>query len=219
VALPLATPTPLVRAAVAGRPAVDPTCAGCAQLGAFRALRRADVAVDGRSGCDRDGDRPIVSPMGRWAAVTSAHRVRVAGARSILADAWGAGARVVVLADRDSLEARHALHALSAAGARTVELDLADLAGAEATARAAAADGGAVLVALSPCVRGAPRARPLAVRPARCNRCGACLSLGCPAISDPAGEAMAVDPAVCTGCARCAPLCRGRAIGEIAPPR
>jgi indolepyruvate ferredoxin oxidoreductase alpha subunit len=54
------------------------------------------------------------------------------------------------------------------------------------------------------------------VAAARCNRCGACLALACPAISDPGGEAMAVDPAVCTGCGLCAPLCRSRAIGP--PP-
>ncbi len=58
-----------------------------------------------------------------------------------------------------------------------------------------------------------PRRPPLAVAEARCNRCGACLRLGCPAIEDAGGEGLAIDPARCTGCGLCAPLCRARAIG------
>jgi indolepyruvate ferredoxin oxidoreductase alpha subunit len=71
-----------------------------------------------------------------------------------------------------------------------------------------------VLVAVAPCQMGAPRAPPLRVDPRRCNRCGACLSLGCPALQDLGGEAVSVAPATCVGCDRCAPLCRGRALGR-----
>jgi TPP-dependent indolepyruvate ferredoxin oxidoreductase alpha subunit len=66
---------------------------------------------------------------------------------------------------------------------------------------------------ITPCLASGPRLAPLAVAEARCNRCGACLTLGCPAIEDAGGEAMAIDPAACTGCGTCAPLCRGHAIG------
>lgn len=60
---------------------------------------------------------------------------------------------------------------------------------------------------------GAARAAaPLAIAPSRCNRCGACLNLGCPAISDVGAEALSIDPAACIGCGACAPLCRARAI-------
>ena len=50
------------------------------------------------------------------------------------------------------------------------------------------------------------------IAPSRCNRCGACLRLGCPAISDEGGDSLVVDAGTCTGCAACAPLCRARAI-------
>jgi TPP-dependent indolepyruvate ferredoxin oxidoreductase alpha subunit len=149
---------------------------------------------------------------GRWAAVCGARRVRVLGAAAVLAEARAAGARLVVLADRDGVEARHAAELLRAAGAAPVAVDGAQVARAEAAVRDAAAAGGALLVALSPCARRAPRAPARSVEAARCNRCGACLSLGCAAISDPGGEAMAIDPAACAGCGLCAPLCRARAI-------
>ena len=52
-----------------------------------------------------------------------------------------------------------------------------------------------------------------AIATSRCNRCGACLRLGCPAISDVGGVALVVDAGACTGCGACAPVCRARAIG------
>jgi TPP-dependent indolepyruvate ferredoxin oxidoreductase alpha subunit len=67
--------------------------------------------------------------------------------------------------------------------------------------------------AVAPWAESAPRRAPLAVAEARCNRCGACLALGCPAIEDAGGEGLSIDPARCTGCGLCGPLCRARAIG------
>ena len=55
-------------------------------------------------------------------------------------------------------------------------------------------------------------APPLAIAPSRCNRCGACLRLGCGAISDAGGEALVIDPALCAGGGLCAPACRAAAI-------
>ncbi len=207
---------PRRHAAARGRAACDPACAGCPELVLFRALRRAGLEMQGGSGCEPDGDRRFAPSPGRWAAVTGARRI-LAGADGALAEADAAGARLLALADRDGPEGRRAASLLGAAGVRVFALDLADPAGAEAAVREAALTVGAALVALSPCSRRIRRAPPLAIAESRCNRCGACLSLGCPAISDPGGEAMAVDPAVCRGCGLCAPLCRGRAIEPAAP--
>jgi TPP-dependent indolepyruvate ferredoxin oxidoreductase alpha subunit len=148
--------------------------------------------------------------------LAGAAALRGEGAARLVADAAAAGARFVLVADRAAArEAGGAPAALAAAGAPVRAFDPADLAGArEAVAWAAAAGPGAALVALAPCVRGAGRSAPLAIAPSRCNRCGACLGLGCPAISDPGEDALAIDAAVCTGCGACAPLCRARAIGE-----
>jgi indolepyruvate ferredoxin oxidoreductase alpha subunit len=56
----------------------------------------------------------------------------------------------------------------------------------------------------------------VAISAARCNRCGACLRLACPAIADEGGEALVVDAGACTGCGDCAPVCRARAIADAA---
>jgi len=76
------------------------------------------------------------------------------------------------------------------------------------------ASGASLLAPLPACLRhAAAAAGPLAIAPSRCNRCGACLGLGCGAISDVGGDALVIDPALCAGGGLCAPRCRARAIG------
>jgi TPP-dependent indolepyruvate ferredoxin oxidoreductase alpha subunit len=176
----------------------------------FRALRRAGLDVQGGPGCDPAAPRTFEAAPGRWAAVAGARGV-VTDARAVLRAAATAGARLVAVVDLGTEGAPEIDAALAAAGARAIRVDPRDLAAAEAAARGAA-ETGAVIVALSACPRGTPAASPFAIAPSRCNRCGACLALGCPAISDPGGEAMAIDAGTCTGCSLCAPLCRARAI-------
>jgi Pyruvate/2-oxoacid:ferredoxin oxidoreductase delta subunit len=181
-----AAPTILARARADHRPERDPACAGCLQLGLLRALRRAGVPADGRLSCEP-------------------------GAGLLLAAASRGEARLLVLAgpDEPSLEELPGDLAIT----RVERIDPGALAAVEeAVQRGLGAPGVTALVAVAPCLLGAARSAPLAVLASRCNRCGGCLSLGCPALSDPGGEAVVLDPAVCTGCGLCAPLCRGRAI-------
>jgi TPP-dependent indolepyruvate ferredoxin oxidoreductase alpha subunit len=192
----------------------DEACAGCAQLSLLRALRRAGVEVQGGIGCDpAAAGVPFRAAPGRWGALTGVTRLLADGAPAFLEAVATAGARLVVVADRigpvrsTSFEA-----ALVQAGASMALLPLDDVLAVEARIRGALDEPGTVLLALAPCVRDAPTLVSLAVDPSRCNRCGACLSLGCPALSDPGDEGMAIDASVCRGCGRCAPLCRGRAI-------
>jgi Pyruvate/2-oxoacid:ferredoxin oxidoreductase delta subunit len=205
---------PSVRPRIAGRgrPLEDPGCAGCAHLGTLWALRRAGIEPRGAMGCEPAG--PPAPASGRFAALAGARDLRASGAGALLARTGEARGGFVLLADRAGARGTDgAATALAAAGARVRAFDPARLDEArDAVAWAAAAGPGAALVALAPCARGAPRAAPLAIAPSRCNRCGACLGLGCPAISDPGEEALAIDPDVCTGCGACAPLCRSRAI-------
>jgi NAD-dependent dihydropyrimidine dehydrogenase PreA subunit len=213
----IALPTPRLRAAASGRPTVDPGCAGCAQLGLLRALRRAGLEVRGGLGCESAPDPGLVPVPGHHARVAGARELLARGPVALLSAARRDGARLVVIADRLShgrLASVEERLARCASGATRLDPD--DLPAAEAAVRAAAGAPGAVLLSFSPCVRGWPRAAPLAVDPSRCNRCGACLTLACPALFDPGGEAVAVDPGVCTGCGRCAPLCRSGALA--APP-
>jgi TPP-dependent indolepyruvate ferredoxin oxidoreductase alpha subunit len=148
--------------------------------------------------------------------VTGLDRLEREGAAALLDRAALAGARVVVVADRVAAVRTTDLESdLAGAGARVVLLDPGDLAGTEDRVREALDHPGTVLLALVPCVLGAGRALPFAVDPARCNRCGSCLTLACPAGSDGGGESMVVDATTCTGCELCAPLCRSRAIGPV----
>jgi NAD-dependent dihydropyrimidine dehydrogenase PreA subunit len=181
-------PRPAHRARADHRPELEPACAGCRQLGLLRALRRAGVPAAGRLSCER-------------------------GDGLLLAGAARGEARLLVLAGPDEPDLE-TLPGWPAGPTLVARVDPGALAEVEAAVgRALAEPGTTVLVAVAPCVLGAPEGPPLAIHAARCNRCGGCLGLGCPAISDRGGEAMVIDAATCSGCGRCAPLCRGRAIG------
>lgn len=207
-------PSPVPRAVAPGRPSSDPACAGCAHLGTSRALRKAGLEVQGGLGCEPEAEASFEPRWGRWAAMTGLDRLEREGAAALLGSAARAGARVVVVADRvAAVRATRVESDLIRAGARVVLLDPGDLAGAEDRVREALDHPGTVLLALVHCVLDARRALPFAVDAARCNRCGSCLTLACPAITDPGGESMVVDAATCPGCGRCAPLCRSRALG------
>jgi TPP-dependent indolepyruvate ferredoxin oxidoreductase alpha subunit len=206
---------PVSRRAIAShRPAVDPGCAGCAQLSTFRALRRAGLAAAGGLPCDPAAPA-APPPQGPFAEVMGLGALEAGGAAA-LAGASARGARLVVVADRAGAGAPEAARrALEALGAPVVAGDPADVLGMSASvARAVSVPEVGVVVALAPCARdrAAGPCSPAEISASRCNRCGACLVLGCPAISDPGGEAMAVDPAICTGCGLCPPVCRSGAL-------
>jgi len=102
---------------------------------------------------------------------------------------------------------------------RVREVDPLDLAATvEALRQELARPEFSVVIARSPCARLRTDVRARArVEPSRCNRCGACLRLGCPAISD-GGETMAIDAGTCAGCGLCGQVCRPRAIErEVSP--
>jgi len=170
------------------------------------------VAARGGLGCDPGATVAFAPAHGRWAAVAGGARVLEHGPDDFLALTVRAGAALLVIADDlpsrgDLIEAR-----LARGGTRAVRVDPADvLACEEAMARAAETPGAPVL-AIAPCTRDRARLPPVRVSRARCNRCGACLSLACPALSDRGDDAMVVDPRACSGCGRCLPLCRGRAL-------
>jgi indolepyruvate ferredoxin oxidoreductase alpha subunit len=149
--------------------------------------------------------------------VTGVGRLLRQGAPALLEEAGRAGARLLLVADRVApVRSLRVEEALQRAGARAGWLDLDDAASAEARVRQALEEPGTVLVALARCVRGVRHEAPLEVEASLCNRCGSCLTLACPALSD-GGESARVDPSVCTGCGRCAPLCRSSALATPGP--
>jgi len=73
-----------------------------------------------------------------------------------------------------------------------------------------------VLVAAAPCALAARERRPrVTVDEERCNLCGLCLDIGCPALV-PGDEAMTIDQ-VCSGCGVCVDACKRGALSVPAP--
>jgi NAD-dependent dihydropyrimidine dehydrogenase PreA subunit len=180
---PVSLPRTRPRPITPHRPELDPACAGCPQLGLLRALRRCGIEATGRLGCEP-------------------------GEALLLCDLTRGEARVRVLAGPVEPDRR-----LLPAGAAVARLDPADLLEVEkALWRALTHAGDTLFLAITPCVLPAPRLAPLSIAEPRCNRCGSCLTLACPALGE-GEEAMVIDEAVCTGCGLCVPLCRARAIG------
>ncbi|HEX7487503.1 MAG TPA: 4Fe-4S binding protein [Anaeromyxobacteraceae bacterium] len=192
----------------------------CSALGVFAPQAVVDSALTaGSAPALLHGAEAVLGARmrGRLVAVVSERTFLHSGALA-LAQATGAGGRgtLVVLQDGESdgavpgFDLAGLARALGAARVRTV--DPADLAGCEAALREElAAQAPAVVLVRGRCpppVRSGP---PNAVAPGRCNRCGACLRLGCPAISDGL-SAMVIDPDVCAGCGLCAQVCRAGAI-------
>jgi TPP-dependent indolepyruvate ferredoxin oxidoreductase alpha subunit len=201
---------PLRRIAARGRPLEDPRCAGCAHLALLRAIRRAGLVVRGGLGCEAPADAARGTPSGRVA--------RLAGAAEALANAEtlvgeSRAVALLAIADRGPERMGAVARALRSAGTRVLEVPPdASAPEAERLVLEALSRVPTALVALAGCARGAPRRAPLAIDPARCNRCGSCLSIGCVALADPGGDAIEIDVASCTGCGLCAPLCRAGAL-------
>jgi indolepyruvate ferredoxin oxidoreductase alpha subunit len=102
-------------------------------------------------------------------------------------------------------------------GVRCTTVDALDGAGLRsALSRELSTPGLGVLVATAPCALASRERRPRAtVDDERCNLCGVCLDIGCPALV-PGEEAMTID-LVCSGCATCVDVCRRDALSVPAP--
>jgi indolepyruvate ferredoxin oxidoreductase alpha subunit len=99
-------------------------------------------------------------------------------------------------------------------GVRCATVDARDYGVLDAAIRAELdAPGLGVLVAHAPCVL-MVREKPgeIIVDDERCNLCGLCLDLGCPALA-PGEKAVAVTD-VCTGCGLCVEVCRRGALSR-----
>jgi indolepyruvate ferredoxin oxidoreductase alpha subunit len=97
-------------------------------------------------------------------------------------------------------------------GVRCTTVDAGDHPALDAAIRDEAARPGlGVIVALAPCVLMVrEKAGEIVVDDERCNLCGVCLDLGCPALA-PADDTITVTD-VCTGCGLCIDVCRRGAL-------
>ncbi len=78
-----------------------------------------------------------------------------------------------------------------------------------------AADEPSVIIAKRPCVllKSVTKGKPYTIDKEKCRRCGACMRIGCPALSAP-GDGMEINSALCVGCGLCQKLCKFGAISR-----
>lgn len=217
-------------------------CPGCPRRAVFQVLKRLHVLVAADLPCAATGvlqpQAVVDASLGPGAAPALAHGAAAAlrgrvrgrmvalvseesflhsGATALAHAAEGGEGTLVVVEDGVPAvagERRPDLGLLARAlgAARVREVEALDVAACEAALREElAAPETSVVVARGRCPSG-ERTTPCVVAPERCNRCGACLRLGCPALSEGV-TSMVIDRQVCTGCRLCAQTCRAGAIG------
>ena len=73
-----------------------------------------------------------------------------------------------------------------------------------------------VIISRRPCalLKNVKHAGPVSIDSSKCKGCGACMKIGCPAISIENGTAK-IDATQCTGCSVCTQLCRFDVFGEV----
>lgn len=73
-----------------------------------------------------------------------------------------------------------------------------------------------VIISRRPCalLKNVKHAGPVSIDSSKCKGCGACMKIGCPAISMENGTAK-IDTTQCTGCSVCTQLCRFDVFGEV----
>ncbi|MRS12431.1 MAG: indolepyruvate ferredoxin oxidoreductase subunit alpha [Actinobacteria bacterium] len=107
--------------------------------------------------------------------------------------------------------------AMGADSVRTV--DPHDLSGTlEVLRQEVAEDHLSVVIAKAPCALLVREPKdPYAVDEEACTKCGACVRLGCPAISRDENSRAIIDTALCVGCSQCVQVCRFDAIVRVGP--
>ncbi len=206
--------------------------AGCPHRALQQALKRLQVSAVGDPGCAFPGARPTAAED----APGECAEEEVSG-EAALARERVRGRRVMLLSAGDLAGEAAALAAATRAGAGAIvvldvspyargermrrEVDVFDVAAcASAIAEALERSGVGLVVARGGCPLTAEQPGVAqAVLERRCNRCGACLRLGCPAIAE-GEEAMTIDAGACAGCGLCRQVCRAGAIvaGPVAGP-
>lgn len=187
----------------------------------------------GKGEAPAGGDRPVFSVIGDS---TFAH----SGLSGVVSTVYNAGTGNIVILDNRTtamtggqgnpvcgvtlqgrptreLDLPQALRAVGVEDVATVDALDVKAVRAALRAAAAAADRLSVVICQSPCVvQYKVRSAPRAVDPAACRACGACLRIGCPAISrDEQGRAT-IDRGLCNGCSQCQQYCAFGAINEEA---
>ena len=98
---------------------------------------------------------------------------------------------------------------------RVITVDAFDIRALEGVVKeSVASDELTVIIAKAPCalLKGQKPKGKCAALPEKCKKCGACLKIGCPAITKTADGKIAIDEAMCNGCGLCMSWCKFDAI-------
>ena len=101
---------------------------------------------------------------------------------------------------------------------RVVEINAFDVAGLEKLLReSTAGDTLTVIITKSPCVllKGQKFPNVCVAIPEKCKKCGACMKIGCPAITKQADGTVKIDKTMCNGCGLCKSYCKFSAIETV----
>ncbi len=101
---------------------------------------------------------------------------------------------------------------------RVIEIDAFDVKGLEATVKESVmGDELTVIIAKAPCalLKGQKFPNKCVVSPEKCKKCGACMKIGCPAITRAEDGIVKIDETMCNGCGLCMNYCKFGAIEKI----
>ena len=102
---------------------------------------------------------------------------------------------------------------------RVIEIDAFDVKGLESVIKeSAASDELTVIIAKAPCalLKGQKFPNKCAVDPEKCKKCGACMKIGCPAMTRNPDGTVKIDDTMCNGCGLCKNYCKFGAISTEA---
>ena len=102
---------------------------------------------------------------------------------------------------------------------RVFEIDSFDVAGLEAVIKeSAAGDELTVIIAKAPCalLKGLKFPDRCVCDTEKCKKCGACLKIGCPALTKNPDGTVKIDETMCNGCGLCMNYCKFGAISKVA---
>ena len=101
---------------------------------------------------------------------------------------------------------------------RVIEINAFDVAGLEKTIKESVmGDELTVIIAQAPCalLKGQKFPNVCGVDTDKCKKCGACMKIGCPALTKGADGKVKIDPTMCNGCGLCMNYCKFGAISSV----
>lgn len=192
-------------------------CAGCPNLGVYYVLSRLWLHAVGGTACPIDPSLP---------ALFRETETEKGGVRALaeLCARRGEGILSSVVAIERAEDFDPAALSYLPGGAVLLlgqegDVDPLNVAELETAVKNALSEKGASVVRVRcECVRGKRSEAAYRTNTDRCRACGACLRLGCPAISRD-GRRAVIDSKKCTACALCSSLCKCGAIYKVSAPR